>query len=377
MVSGTKSLCAVLVGDQADIAGEIVAADAFRLLAAGDDSTIDLGDGGHQNVLERIHAADGRQLTDCAAEVLADSGPQQVKSRVRLSEDEWCIFEFRIYPRGHFAADSAPIFTGTNVTDDHFLTQRREVINRVLRHNLRNDMEIITGYTDLARAQCECESEAPFDEIQAISQRLLSLGEQMRAIDSRLNSSNYRFRRVNLREVIDRAVADAHEAHPEVTFRVYAGPHRIAGNSLVSTAVEELIENAIEHSDKPPEDVVITIETEESEATDEVTLRILDNGVGIPQSEIDAISEGTESKLNHGSGLGLWLVKWISDSVHATFDIRQRSGTTGTIGTLGFNDADRMDGSDEAPFTELHKKKIIRTTLPSSGSADIATSTRG
>lgn len=377
MVSNAKSLSAILVGDQADISGEIVAADELRLLAAGDDSTIDLIDGDQQNVLANIHVTDGRKITDCATQVLDGTGPQQLKARVRLSEDEWCIFEFSLYPRDHFAEGSAPIFTGRNVTGDHFLTQRREVINRVLRHNLRNDMEVITGYTELARAQCECESADPFDKIQAISQRLLSLGEQMREIDSRLNSSNYRFRRVNLREVIERAVADAHEAHPAVTFRVSAGDHRIAGNSLVSTAVEELIENAIEHSDKPPESVVITIETVENEATNEITLRILDNGVGIPQSEIDAISEGTESKLNHGSGLGLWLVKWISDSVHATFDIRQRSGTTGTKATLGFNDADRMDDTDGERFTELHKKKIIRTTLPSSGSAEIATSTRG
>lgn len=377
MGSSTKTLCEILVGDQADISGAVAAADELRVLAAADDSTIDYVDEGHQNILESIHAADGRKITDCTTQVLGDGNPQQMKSRLRLSEDEWCIFEFRIYPRGHFAEDSEPIFTGTNVTDNHFITQRREVINRVLRHNLRNSMEVIMGYTNLAREQCECESDAPFDKIESISQRLLSLGEQMRTIDSRLNSPNYRFRRVNLREVIDRAVADAHTANPAVTFRVSVDEHLIAGNSLVETAVEELIENAIEHSDKSPEEIVITIETAENEATNEVTLRILDNGVGIPKSETNAISEGTESKLNHGSGLGLWLVKWISDSVHATFDIRQRSGTTGTNATLGFKHVTGMDNTDEEHITELHKKKIIRTTLPSSGSAEIATSTRG
>lgn len=377
MVLSAKSLCSILVKDQADITGEVVATDEFRLLATSDDSVVDHIDSDINNIIDMISTPNGKKLTDCAAQVLDDSDPRRMKSRLRLTGDEWCIFDFSIYPRGHFAKDSAPIFTGTNVTDNHFLVQRREVINRVLRHNLRNKMEALTGYTELARAQCDGGSKDAFKEIQNISQQMLSLGEQMRSIDSRLNSSNYRFRRVNLQEVIKRAITDAQETHPKVMFRVNVGTNLIAGNSLVSTAIVELIENAIKHNDKPPEEVVITIETEETEASDEVILRILDNGGGIPQSEIDAITEGTESNLNHGDGLGLWLVKWISDSVHATFDIRRRSGTTGTEATLGFKNADLIDKDDEGRFTKLDKKSIIRTTLPSSGSDEIATTTRG
>jgi two-component sensor histidine kinase len=377
MIIDAKPLCEILAKDQADITGKIVATDEFRLLATSDSSVIDQTDGNKQNILENTCTPNGKKLTDCAEQVLDDGDPRQMKSRFQLAEDEWCLFDFSIYPRGHFVEDSAPIFTGTNVTDKHFLVQRREVINRVLRHNLRNNMEALMGYTDLAKAQCGGEPEAAFEEIQNISQRMLSLGEQIRSIDSRLNNSNYRFRRVNLDQVIDRTISDVHETHSKVTFRVYVEPHLIAGNSLVSTAVMELIENAIEHSEKPPEDVVVTIETEEIEASDKVLLRIFDNGVGIPQSEIDAISEGTESELNHGGGLGLWLIKWISDSVHATFSICQRSGTTGTKATLGFKTADVIDRDEKGQFTPLDKKRIIRTTLPSSGSDEIATSTRG
>jgi Predicted signal transduction protein with a C-terminal ATPase domain len=136
------------------------------------------------------------------------------------------------------------------------------------------------------------------------------------------------------------------------------------------------VENAIDHAGRPADETVITITSTVNEDNNEIKLTIVDNGRGIPAGEANAISEGTESDLHHSSGVGLWLVKWISDSVHATFDIGRRTETSGTEAVLGFKDAAQLDESD-ALFDGLNQKKIIRTELPDTGSSDIATSTRG
>jgi len=131
------------------------------------------------------------------------------------------------------------------------------------------------------------------------------------------------------------------------------------------------------HGGKSTEDLTISIATNENSDTDEIELLITDNGEGIPAGEVEPISEMTESQLKHGSSVGLWLVKWIADSVFATFEIRQRESQQGTAVVFGFMDADRMDEADEQELTELNQRKIIRSKLLDSGLSDIGTSTRG
>ena len=377
MAVSTESVCEILVGNHADIAGAVEGdASELRLKAIAEESAIAPVADDTDRLLKRVYRDDVPDIIDSIETAIAENESQQATSRVQLSADEWCIFEVTIYPTEHFSPASTPLFTGANVTDRHFLSQRREVINRVLRHNLRNDLEVVDGYTAIAREECDDAAQPAISQIESISSKLLSLGEKIREIDSHLNSSNYRLRRVNLKDVTRRVIEAYHEDHPSVTFRVNVADTVIAGNSLVGDAVSELVENGIEHADRPAGETVITIESTENPDNGEIKLAVIDNGRGIPIGEARAISEGTESDLNHSSGVGLWLVKWISDSIHATFDISRRAETSGTEAALGFKDAAQLDESDEL-FAGLNQKKIIRTELPDTGSSDIATSTRG
>lgn len=372
-----KSICDILVNGHADIAGHTVSStDELQVLAATTTPSISaiVDDG---DILQNVYRDDVKALRECLEAIADGDGSQRTTVRVNVSSDEWCFFELTIYPPGQFSDESVPIFTGRNVTDQHFLNQRREVINRVLRHNLRNDMGTIIGYAQLAREQCDCESGSPLTKIETNAQSLFSLAENIRSINNRLNNLNYRFRRVKLRTIIENAVETYHAEYPETRFTVNVGDHVIAGSSLVGDAIEEVIENAIKHGGNSTEDLTISITTNENSDTNEIELTIADNGEGIPAGEVEAISEMTESQLKHGSSVGLWLVKWIADSVFATFEIGQRENQQGTAVVFGFMDADRMDEADEQELAELNQRKIIRSKLLDSGLSDIGTSTRG
>jgi hypothetical protein len=56
--------------------------------------------------------------------------------------------------------------------------------------------------------------------------------------------------------------------------------------------------------------------TDEAAADDDtVRIAVLDDGEGIPERERELINEGrTETALDHSSGLGLWLTKWIAET---------------------------------------------------------------
>jgi signal transduction histidine kinase len=77
---------------------------------------------------------------------------------------------------------------------------------------------------------------------------------------------------------------------------------------LLTIAVQNLLENAVQHNDTEQPWVRISVETG---GGDEYTrIHVADNGPGIPETEREVLRKGIETPLEHGSGLGLWLVHW-------------------------------------------------------------------
>ncbi|MFB6132899.1 MAG: sensor histidine kinase [Halanaeroarchaeum sp.] len=73
------------------------------------------------------------------------------------------------------------------------------------------------------------------------------------------------------------------------------------------TAIAELLDNAVEHNDRPHPSVDVGMDVTD----DSVAVMVADDGPGIPEHERAVLREGEETPLVHGSGLGLWLVYWI------------------------------------------------------------------
>ncbi|MFT4947784.1 MAG: sensor histidine kinase regulating citrate/malate metabolism, partial [Natronomonas sp.] len=57
-------------------------------------------------------------------------------------------------------------------------------------------------------------------------------------------------------------------------------------------------------------------------------ITVFDDGPGIPDSELAAIDAGSESPLQHGTGLGLWRIKWGIKKLNGTVSFKNDSGTT-------------------------------------------------
>lgn len=76
--------------------------------------------------------------------------------------------------------------------------------------------------------------------------------------------------------------------------------------ALFTRVCEEVIENAVEHAKADSVHVRISATTD----TDgRVTLVIADDGPGLPPHEKVSLETDEETAVDHGSGLGLWLVR--------------------------------------------------------------------
>jgi sensor histidine kinase regulating citrate/malate metabolism len=64
-----------------------------------------------------------------------------------------------------------------------------------------------------------------------------------------------------------------------------------------------------------------------------VEITVADDGPGIDPAEYDVLDRGTETPLRHGSGIGLWIVKWGVDHLggRISFDERDPAGTLVTV----------------------------------------------
>ncbi|GGM76570.1 signal transduction histidine kinase [Halarchaeum rubridurum] len=197
-----------------------------------------------------------------------------------------------------------------DVTERRHRIQRLEVLNRVLRHNFRNQVNVVTGYAELLAA------DVPPDRpdlaryaaaIERSASDLADTAEKARTIEQVVADDDDRTADVRL--LVVGACADVQRTHPNATVTVSLdglSARNVAVPWQVEAAVENLIENAAEHNPDPEPSVRVTVDRENGE----VVVRVRDDGPGIPETERRALEAGHETALVHGDGLGLWIASW-------------------------------------------------------------------
>ena len=103
----------------------------------------------------------------------------------------------------------------------------------------------------------------------------------------------------------------------------------IAVSPVLSSVLKNVVENAVEHNDAA--DPLVGVR---ATCVDEaVEIRVADNGPGISDHERAALERGNETPLEHGSGLGLWLIAWGTEMADGdlTIDDREGGGTVVTV----------------------------------------------
>ncbi|MFB6250312.1 MAG: sensor histidine kinase [Halobellus sp.] len=204
----------------------------------------------------------------------------------------------------------------TDVTEVKRQGTHLQVLHRLLRHNLRNRTNVIQGHADLIEARAEKEQIGTYaEQIASACQALVNTSETARAIQRVLRNSDAEPERLSpadaetrLRRLVS-ATAGADAVDVQVTVDVATS---VRYDELVESGLRELLENAIEYGTPDP-DAVVEISVTSDDGT--VRFAVSDDGPGIPEAEWSVVTEDREiTQLQHASGLGLWLVKWVADA---------------------------------------------------------------
>ncbi|WP_276302254.1 response regulator [Halorussus lipolyticus] len=211
--------------------------------------------------------------------------------------------------------------------------QRLQVFNRILRHNLRNDLNVVLG-----RAENIGENFPPArSEAEVIEQKaseLIEISEKAREVGKTLDREDPAETQIDVTECVERTCEEFRQSHPEAEI-VTRLPESVVvfADKTLEAALGELVENAIEHNDGDPSvTVTVTVSSAEEDA-EWVEVTVSDDGPGIPEDERAVLTEGKETALHHGSGLGLWLTNWIVGKFggEIAFDDYHTSGGTVTL----------------------------------------------
>ena len=181
------------------------------------------------------------------------------------------------------------------------------VLDRVLRHNLRNDMNVIRGWAEQIQSQTTGESVEQAEQILETRERLLTTVEKERAITAVL-TTRPQHHEIDLCLAVEQTVTVVERAHPVDVTVSCPGGVTVSASSDIDRAIQELLTNAVVHSDSKRPAVSVTITPDDNV----VHLEIADDGPAIPEMERDVLlGETGRTPTYHGSGLGLWLVNLI------------------------------------------------------------------
>ncbi|MFC7059716.1 sensor histidine kinase [Halovenus salina] len=206
---------------------------------------------------------------------------------------------------------------GFNTMTDGLMTRERQilererrlsVLNRVLRHNLQNDMTVIQGFAEVIPAMDDEEQrQEAADKIIEKSRGLVEHGKKARRLETVMENAEEGTTEVDIVAQVRDSLDANRTDHPEVDVSFESTDDgRVDAVAGVEFGVEQLIENAFVHNTSDNPRVEVTVDRD----GDDVVVTVEDNGPGIPEHERDVLVHDEETSLEHGSGIGLWLAYW-------------------------------------------------------------------
>lgn len=235
-----------------------------------------------------------------------------------------------------------------DVTSERVRAQRLAVLNRVVRHNLRNELSTIMGRAELI-ADRDGDHTGAAESIIASADDLAALGDRAHEVEDAMSRPVDPDPALGVAPVVEGVLDGFRADAPDATLSVDVDESLTvaADGRLLSHVLENLVDNAITHNDAPTPVVTVSGRTDSTEQGVEIT--VADNGPGLPKHERAVIEAGEESPLEHGSGLGLWAVNWIVTRLGGdlSFAEREPTGTAVTV-TLPAGTATERAASAEA-----------------------------
>jgi signal transduction histidine kinase len=198
------------------------------------------------------------------------------------------------------------------------LNEYLTILNKILRHDVQNDIAVIRMYIDLAKEGEDIDIATAMEKIDDRVNHALSTIKDVKEIERMLSVGE--LVGVNLSMILTKRIQEFSK-DAKITYSIPRNIY-VEADSAINSVLHNIIQNAIFHNDKE----VVEIDIKVEEKDDKIYVRIADNGPGIPDSLKEMIfRESFKGETTGRSGLGLYLVKetmkryggnvWVEDNI--------------------------------------------------------------
>jgi len=272
----------------------------------------------------------GRDIREVPS--LVEAGVAEKFDHVAEGETISLDFEFTsIYGREtHLEGQCVPLLKDGTVDGAllllHDVTERKEyerrletqrdnldVLNQVLRHDIRNDLQLIHAHAELLAEASENDLDDHVETILETSNHAVELTTAARDMADAMRSEDEELSAVSLESVVERELDEVRSTYPmaSVTLETTVPPVSVRANDMLDSVFRNLLQNAIQHSDKKIPEVAVSV----TEREETVSIRVADNGPGIPDHRKERVFGKSETGLDsNGTGIGLFLVQSLVES---------------------------------------------------------------
>lgn len=200
--------------------------------------------------------------------------------------------------------------------------ERLEFVNRLVRHNLLNSLNVVKARADIVRDTVDPEVKPHLETARDRTVAMIDLVESLRSLMTALvEPEEHELEPVDGGDVLREKIGETEQTFDQAVFRVACdldpiGP--VMADELLGQMFQNLLTNAVEHNDKSVP--VVTIDVEPLEEA--VRVHIADNGPGIEDGVKDQMFLKGEKRFESpGTGFGLYLVREVIDCYGAEITI--------------------------------------------------------
>lgn len=311
-----------------------------------------------ENIVEFIHPDDRERVVKRFTALLGEVG----------SIDDEIEFRFRTQDGDYIwlaVTGSAP---GTKIPLDGYVTLSRDItkrkgyekrlldqrndletLNEVLRHDIRNDLQLIEAYAEMLEDHVDDEGREQLKKVQQSTDNAISLTKTAGDLANVLlrPEGDAHIGSVSVKPILSAEFEEVRDMNPEATMTItdpLPAVDVVAGE-LLSSVFRNLLKNAIQHNDKDHVEIDVSVEVDDETAV----VRVADNGPGVrDELKADIFGKGNKGLDSAGTGIGLYLVQTLLDGYGGSVHVEDND-PEGAVFVVELQRADRDDLSTCLP----------------------------
>jgi signal transduction histidine kinase len=198
-----------------------------------------------------------------------------------------------------------------------------EILNRIVRHDIRNKMSVIMGYAELLTDSVTGEERDQLEYVLNSSKQVIEITKEARDVAEALgNSGEIELHDVSVAPILETELDEIKQTYPDATVTVEGElpSETVRANDFLASVFRNVLSNAVIHNESAEPRVTVSTAVKD----DTVVVDIADNGPGIPDHVREAVvatdqhiggihesdaegdgAENTGSANEHGVGLRL------------------------------------------------------------------------